>query len=281
MNHRAEGIERLVKYGLTQYEARAYLGLLNIGGKATAREVCSLTRIPRTKIYSVLDELERKQLAVAISDKPRIYEGVPINLYLKNFEDRTRVALAKLEEDRKTMAGSKQGPAELARRRSNFNTVKGRRNVIQKKLDMLHRCETDVFERGTVGSGVRLANLLEQYSEAAARGVRVRYLGPVTTENSAQLRLFGTFAMLRNDLLGGAASETIIIDSKEILITHFVPDDGEMLKGDDAAIYSDDEGFVSDMARTLERAWEAGAAEDLVRKAPGRAQSSRGIHMGR
>lgn len=274
MNHRGEGVDRLVKYGLTQYEARAYLGLLNIGGRATAREVCSLTRIPRTKIYSVLDELERKRLAVAVSSKPRIYEGVPINTYLKNFEDRTRLALAKLDEDRRIM---KVEGDRAARKASNFNTVKGRRNVIQRKLDMLDGAEVEVFERGTTGSGLRLANLLEIYSGVASRGVKIRYLGPTTSANGGNLRLFRAFADVRSGITDPAASEILVVDSREILIVHFVPDDGEVGKGDDAGIYSDDSGFVSDMLRTLERAWEASSVEDVVSTRATKGQ--RAIHV--
>jgi len=62
--------EKLQKVGLTEYEAKAYLCLLR-DHLNTAAKLSEKSGVPRTKIYSVLESLERKGWV-------RIYSGIPL-----------------------------------------------------------------------------------------------------------------------------------------------------------------------------------------------------------
>jgi sugar-specific transcriptional regulator TrmB len=63
-------VEKLQRVGLTQYEAKAYLALLNTH-LSTATKVSEKSGVPRTKIYSVLEALKHKGWV-------RVYSGVPL-----------------------------------------------------------------------------------------------------------------------------------------------------------------------------------------------------------
>jgi sugar-specific transcriptional regulator TrmB len=63
-------VEKLQRVGLTQYEAKAYVALLNTHLN-TATEVSEKSGVPRTKIYSVLEALKHKGWV-------RVYSGVPL-----------------------------------------------------------------------------------------------------------------------------------------------------------------------------------------------------------
>jgi sugar-specific transcriptional regulator TrmB len=63
-------VEKLQRMGLTQYEAKAYLALLNTH-LSTATKVAEKSGVPRTKIYSVLEALKHKGWV-------RVYSGVPL-----------------------------------------------------------------------------------------------------------------------------------------------------------------------------------------------------------
>ncbi len=63
-------VEKLQRVGLTEYEAKAYLALLNTH-LSTATQVSEKSSVPRTKIYSMLESLEHKGWI-------RIYSGVPL-----------------------------------------------------------------------------------------------------------------------------------------------------------------------------------------------------------
>lgn len=56
-------MDRLVRIGLTQYEARVYVALIRRDGSSAA-DMARLTRVPRPRVYDVLDSLVAKGLAV-------------------------------------------------------------------------------------------------------------------------------------------------------------------------------------------------------------------------
>lgn len=64
------GAEKLQKIGLTEYEAKAYLSLLN-DHVTTASKLSEKSGVPRTKIYAVLEALAQKGWV-------KIYSGVPL-----------------------------------------------------------------------------------------------------------------------------------------------------------------------------------------------------------
>jgi len=63
-------VEKLQRIGLTEYEAKAYLTLLR-DHLNSASKLSEKSGVPRTKIYSVLESLERKGWI-------RIYSGIPL-----------------------------------------------------------------------------------------------------------------------------------------------------------------------------------------------------------
>lgn len=63
-------VEKLERIGLTEYEAKAYLALLEVHLN-TASKISEKSGVPRTKIYSVLESLAHKGWV-------RIYSGVPL-----------------------------------------------------------------------------------------------------------------------------------------------------------------------------------------------------------
>ncbi len=65
-----EVINTLKEFDLGEYEAKAYLALLE-RGKISARIISEVTRIPYTKIYQVLQNLERFGFIISVSGKPR------------------------------------------------------------------------------------------------------------------------------------------------------------------------------------------------------------------
>jgi len=63
-------VEKLQKVGLTEYEAKAYVGLLS-DHLSTATKLSEKSGVPRTRIYSVLESLVQKGWI-------RIYSGIPL-----------------------------------------------------------------------------------------------------------------------------------------------------------------------------------------------------------
>jgi len=68
-------ILKLKSFGLTEYEARVYLVLLE-GTELTAEEISSLSNVPLPRVYDVLESLEEKGFVKIISGRPRRFEAI-------------------------------------------------------------------------------------------------------------------------------------------------------------------------------------------------------------
>ena len=66
----------LEEFGLSKYEARAYLTMIGKGSLA-ASEIAYYANLPRTKIYQTIKKLEKKRLAVISKQKPLICSAIP------------------------------------------------------------------------------------------------------------------------------------------------------------------------------------------------------------
>src|SRR4029079_16130999 len=62
-------IGNLEEFGVSKYEARAYITLLE-KGILGASEIAYYSNLPRTKIYTTLKKLEKKGLSIIIEQKP-------------------------------------------------------------------------------------------------------------------------------------------------------------------------------------------------------------------
>ncbi|HEX2408398.1 MAG TPA: helix-turn-helix domain-containing protein, partial [Nitrososphaeraceae archaeon] len=68
-------IGNLEDFGLSQYEARAYLTMIG-KGSLSASEIAYYSHLPRTKIYLTLKRLEKKGLSVISQQKPLICSAI-------------------------------------------------------------------------------------------------------------------------------------------------------------------------------------------------------------
>lgn len=68
-------IRNLEKLGLTENEAKAYVGLVSLG-EATAREIHEITNVPRAKIYEILKVLAKKGYVEIRQGSPTYFRAV-------------------------------------------------------------------------------------------------------------------------------------------------------------------------------------------------------------
>jgi HTH-type transcriptional regulator, sugar sensing transcriptional regulator len=66
----------LEDFGLSKYEARAYLTMIGKGSLAVS-EIAYYANLPRTKVYQTVKKLEKKKLAVISKQKPLICSAIP------------------------------------------------------------------------------------------------------------------------------------------------------------------------------------------------------------
>lgn len=257
MSTQQDRLEKMMEYGLTEYEARTYLALLHLG-VASARDVANLSRVPRTKIYSVLDDLHAKQLAEIIPERPKKYGVVPFDSYLRTFEREYKAKLAKIEEDKKMlMAAFTSKDAAGPDKAGSFQVLKGRKNVLNRKYEMVGRAGAEVLEMGTEFSAVRMGYYMPLLRERARMGAEMKLLVPVTGANKENVDEFAQFGKVMPNPSKSPGSVILVVDDAEVLICHYVPDDEHLFKGEDIAIWSDDKAIVRDMKATILGQWAA------------------------
>ena len=74
-------------FGLNLYEAKVWLALLR-KGIASAGEVATISGIPRSRTYDVLESLEKRGFAMAKLEKPVKYVGVKPKMILEKMKTR-------------------------------------------------------------------------------------------------------------------------------------------------------------------------------------------------
>lgn len=83
-----EMIDKLQKFGLSLYEAKAYAGLLKIG-TANAYKISRESGIPRARVYDVLESLAKGGLAMMeeSSEGIKLYTPVPSEVFLERVRE--------------------------------------------------------------------------------------------------------------------------------------------------------------------------------------------------
>lgn len=90
--------EKLKEIGLTEYEAKAYLTLLQFGTQ-TGKEVAEKSGIPPTRVFDVLRSLANKGLVSLLQGRPLLFKPIEPEVGIKNIVERRLERLKKLERD--------------------------------------------------------------------------------------------------------------------------------------------------------------------------------------
>jgi sugar-specific transcriptional regulator TrmB len=94
-------VAELRRLGMTEYEARAYVGLVGLG-EGTARQVHEACGVPRPRIYDILESLETKGFVEVWTGKPKYYRAIPpdrlIRVLRNELETSMHIASTELQD---------------------------------------------------------------------------------------------------------------------------------------------------------------------------------------
>jgi predicted transcriptional regulator len=101
-------VEHLVRLGLSEYEARAYIAAVALG-EATVREISEESGVPRSRAYDIMERLATKGFVEVGSSSPRRYRPNPPLVVSSHLMDEMRrasdEALRELSEVRRQAEG--------------------------------------------------------------------------------------------------------------------------------------------------------------------------------
>jgi sugar-specific transcriptional regulator TrmB len=251
-------LQKLEGFGLTEYQARAYLALLDLG-TATASQIPALSRVPRTRIYTTMQQLHAKGLVQILPEKPVRYRAAPFTRYLKALAAEYRQKAVQLASNADAFAREFTVPTvDLPTRAGRFEAIYGRRNVRDRLVEMYESAETDAIAIGSMHSPARILHGLgQQLEEKAPMGVTVKFAFFTNEDNESEVRALGRWSEIRHiDFFTPVCRHGV--DGQQFLMSHPIPDDDSGFRGEDIAIWTDDPAIASAMAQMAERIWEMG-----------------------
>lgn len=97
----ASSEQMLRGFGLTEYEVRAYLALVQLG-IATAEQVSEVGDIPLPRVYDTITELQHKGFVLISKTRPKKFKPIPVERALHHFVDAQKRAFDKKITDMRT-----------------------------------------------------------------------------------------------------------------------------------------------------------------------------------
>lgn len=248
-------LETIKEYGLTEYEAKAYLALVELE-EATAREMADVSRVPRTKIYGVIDDLHEKSLVEVIPERPKRFLPQAFHEYLDRYEDRFKERLKQVKEDKERFEGLMDTSGESTiQGAGKFRALKGRKNVLNRMLEMVEEAEKSIWLMGSAFAPLRLNYYSPLLHEKVDEGILVRVQCPILATNRMDIQEAMAYGDVRHRDTEHAGSSVFIVDGEEVLLTHYIPDDTHLFKGEDVGVWSDDRAIVADQVEMLASMW--------------------------
>lgn len=258
-------VRRLMDYGLTEYQARVYLTLLELG-TATASRVPALSRVPRTRIYATVQQLHAKGLVHILPERPLRYRAVPFGAYLRvlaeEHRNRARDIEASLDVLAKDFPVASKGAAEAHGR---FEALYGRRNVRDRIAEMYADAERKIIAIGSTHSPGRILRAFApELADRRRVGVQIELAFYLTPENADHVRALSRYGDIRTvDFFLPVCRHGV--DDEEFLMNHPIPDDESSSRGEDIAIWTDDPAIAGAMTQMAEILWKMGTPLDRDR----------------
>jgi len=248
---------------LSPYEARVYLFLLE-RGESKASQVASVSRVPRGRIYEILESLHAKGLVSVVPAKPLRYRSVA----LKAFIERRREELRATEDDLERSASRLMAyvpPRPTPGPTGDFLLFRKRQAVVRKFREMVEGAQKEVIVSASEMCVVRGSRfLIDAYRDRAKAGVAIRVSMRITSQNQAAAEVVRREVDVRHTEPGNRGTSILVVDRNEVFICHWNPDDEDLHFGDDVGLWSTNPGVVESFHTIVTDAWDRGVPADVL-----------------
>lgn len=158
-------IEKLQNFGLNQYEAKAYVSLLDIG-TSNAYSISKASGIPRSRIYDILESLANRGIVMfeETSDNVKNYTALPADVFLERIREEWSSNYSDVEKELKEI--------ESKEKKDNVyvSTVKGEKNILTFCRNMINAAKEQVVV--SIWENMYL-ELLPDLQNCIERGIKV------------------------------------------------------------------------------------------------------------
>jgi len=256
-----EFLSRLRKiFDLNLYEVKVWTALLS-RGTSTAGELSSISDVPRSRTYDILESLEKKGFIVMKLGKPikfvalkpeEVIERVKKNLVVTANEKSKRLEKLKGDEVLEELTSIFSDGIKYVEPTDLSGALKGRQNIYN-HLDMLVREAQKTITLVTTADGLsrKLEVLLPSLEKAKKRGVTIRIAAPINEENKQVAKDFTKVAEVKD--VEGLKARFMIIDSEQLMF--MLLNDEEVHPTYDVGVWLNTEFFAQALESLFEIAW--------------------------
>ncbi|MFQ5920813.1 MAG: TrmB family transcriptional regulator [Nitrososphaerales archaeon] len=199
--------------GLTGYEIRAYVSLLN-DGAMTAQELSAKSGVPYSKIYQVLGRLEQKGWLESDSSRPtKFYPKSPATAL-----EATRMMMeSRMKENESAIISELMSFYEKsgAKERPEIWVIRGLYNIAAKVKEIIQSCEKELFVALPALAESLAKPLQPTFRILHEKGVKITVLASesATTETVKALSRIGEIRV-KDSMFGGG----VISDGRQVVI---------------------------------------------------------------
>ena len=257
-----EFLSRLRKiFDLNLYEVKVWTSLLS-RGVSTAGELSTISDVPRSRTYDILESLEKKGFAVMKLGKPIKF----LALQPEEVVDRVKKHMLLIAQDKTKRLEEIKG-GEIIKELSNLydngikyvepsdlsGSLKGRQNIYNHIDMMLKNAKKQVIIVTTAdGLNRKFESLMPTFEKAKKRGVTLKIAAPITSENTKVARELSKVAEVRS--IDKPHGRFAIVDSEQVML--FLLDDKTVHPNYDVGIWLSSDYLAKSMGEMIDSAWK-------------------------
>ena len=257
-----EFLSRLRKiFDLNLYEVKVWTALLS-RGTSTAGELSSISDVPRSRTYDILESLEKKGFIIMKLGKPikfvalkpeEVVERVKKNLMTHAKEKTERLEKLKGDEVLEELSGLFTKGIKFVEPSDLSGSLKGRQNLYN-HLDMMISSAEKTITIVTTSEGInrKFESLMSSLEKCKKRGVKIRIAAPINNNNIKVAKDLKKVAEVKN--AEGIKARFAIIDSNQIMF--MLLDDEKFHSNYDVGIWINTEFFAQALEQMFELAWK-------------------------
>jgi len=257
-----EFLGRLRKiFDLNLYEVKVWTALLS-RGTSTAGELSTISDVPRSRTYDILESLEKKGFIIMKIGKPikfvaikpeEVVERVKKNLMVNAKEKTKRLETLKGDEVLEELTGLFTKGIKFVEPSDLSGSLKGRQNLYN-HLDMMVRDAEKTITMVTTAEGLnrKLEALMPSFEKVKKRGVKIRIAAPIDKNNLAIAKELKKVAEVKS--LDNFKARFTIIDSNQLIF--MLLDDEKFHPNYDVGVWINTEFFASALEQMFELAWK-------------------------
>jgi sugar-specific transcriptional regulator TrmB len=257
-----EFLSRLRKiFDLNLYEVKVWAALLS-RGTSTAGELSSISDVPRSRTYDILESLEKKGFILMKLGKPIKF----VALKPEEVVERVKKNLVKYAKERTERLENLKNDEVLEELNSLFTkgikfvepsdlsgSLRGRQNLYN-HMDMMLRGAEKTITIVTTREGLnrKLEAIMPTLDKCKKRGVRIRVAAPVDASNIKIAREFKKVGEIKD--LDKMKARFVVIDSNQLMF--MLLDDEKFHPNYDVGIWVNTEFFAQALEQIFDIAWK-------------------------